>query len=99
RACLFHARAIASEYSAGQPVDCIVDDSQALREVADFDRGEHGTENFFLSQARARIYIPEHRRLDEVSLGVEPLAARQQLTFALAVLEVAAHLGILRAVA
>ncbi len=65
-------------------------------EIASLGHRQHRAENFFLENARLRIDVRDHRRLDEVSVARSRVAARDQPAFPLAGLDVIEN-GLLRA--
>ena len=96
---------------AGQAELGVVGDLEGVVEAASFDHGQHGAEDLFLLELRLRRDVGEDRGLDEIAFAGSALAAGEEASVFLALLDVfedrlhrafvddRAHVGVLGEVA
>jgi hypothetical protein len=73
---------------AGQPVLGVVGQFQRMIEVRALRHRQHRAEDLFLENARLRIDVGNHGRLDEIAVAFRRPAARDQPAFFLAGLDI-----------
>src|SRR5579863_2177451 len=90
-ASLFQLLRILRINSAGKPKFRAVRDFQRVIEVPGLDNRENWAKNLFLSDARLRIDVRDHRRLNEVTITRRAIAADEYASFFLPNVDVAEH--------